>query len=57
MEKFYGIYKMKPYTLPPINLWNFWIYNKFIREYDDKTIYKEWIDAKIEEYYQQFNRG
>lgn len=37
------------YTLPPINLWNFWIYNKFIREYDDKTIYKEWIDAKIKE--------
>jgi len=37
------------YILPPINLWNFWMYNKLIREYDDKTIYKEWIDAKIKE--------
>ena len=38
-------------SLPPINLYNYWIYNRYIRQYDDETIYKEYIDWKIEEYY------
>lgn len=39
------------YNLPPINLFNFWMYNIYIRKYDDETIYKEYIDWKIEEFY------
>ena len=38
------------YTLPPLNLYNFWMYNKKIREYDDKTIYKDYIQMSMVEY-------
>lgn len=41
--------KPNKYDLPPINLYNFWIYNSYIRKLDDETIYKQYIDWKNEE--------